>query len=44
MHHGRLKAGQSYYLIFEDPGNLVQRGARVTVQLGAARVAHIRVQ
>ena len=44
MHHGRLKAGQTYYLIFEDPGNLVQSGARVAVQLGAARVAHIRVQ
>jgi hypothetical protein len=44
MHHGVLKAGQTYYLIFENPGNLVQRGSRVAVQLGDARVAHIRVQ
>ena len=44
MHHGRLKAGQTYYLIFENPGNLVQSGGRVAVQLGAVRVAHIRVQ
>ena len=44
MHHGVMKAGQTYYLIFENPGNLVQSGARVGVQLGDARVAHIRVQ
>jgi hypothetical protein len=43
-HKGQLKAGQSYYLIFNNPGNLVERGSRVTVQLGAARVAHIPVQ
>ena len=43
-HRGRLKAGQSYYLIFTNPGNLVQRGSRVTVQLGTVRVAHGPVQ
>jgi hypothetical protein len=43
-HKGRLKAGQTYYLIFVNPGNLVQPGARMMVQLGAARVEHIRVQ
>jgi hypothetical protein len=43
-HHGPLKAAQSYYLLFENPGNLVRRGSRVTVQLGAARVAHIPVR
>lgn len=43
-HQGRLKAAQSYYLIFNNPGNLVHRGSRVTVQLGAARVAHVPVR
>jgi hypothetical protein len=43
-HRGRLKAAQTYYLIFNNPGNLVRRGSRVTVQLGAARVAHVPVQ
>jgi len=44
QHHGRMRAGQSYYLLFDNPGNLVHRGTRVTVQLGNSRVAHIRVQ
>lgn len=44
MHHGQFKAAQTYYLIFDNPGNLVRRGSRVTVQLGAARVAHVPVQ
>lgn len=43
-HKGRLKAGQTYYLIFENPGNLVHRGARVTVQLGDAHIGRIRVR
>jgi hypothetical protein len=43
-HKGRMKAGQRYYLIFNNPGNLVERGSRVTVQLGAARVAHVPVR
>lgn len=44
QHRGLMKAGQSYYLIFSNPGNLVQHGSRVTVQLGASRVAHVPVQ
>jgi hypothetical protein len=43
-HHGQLKPAQTYYLIFNNPGNLVRRGSRVTVQLGAARLAHVPVQ
>lgn len=43
-HHGQLKPAQTYYLIFNNPGNLVRRGGRVTVQLGAARLAHVPVQ
>jgi hypothetical protein len=43
-HHGRLKAGVTYYLVFENPGNLVRRGDRVSVVLGDARVAHVLVQ
>ena len=43
QHKGRMRAGQGYYLIFINPGNLVARGSRVTVQLGSAQVAHIPV-
>jgi hypothetical protein len=44
QHKGTLRAGQTYYLIFENPGNLVQRGGRVTVALAGARVRHVRVE
>ena len=43
-HHGQLKVAHTYYLIFNNPGNLLQAGTRVTVQLGAARTAHVPVQ
>ncbi|WP_028061075.1 hypothetical protein [Candidatus Solirubrobacter pratensis] len=43
-HKGRLNAAQTYYLVFDNPGSLVRRGSRVTVQLGAARVAHVPVR
>jgi hypothetical protein len=43
-HQGRLNAAETYYLIFENPGNLVRRGTRVTVRLGRARVAHVPVR
>ena len=44
QHKGYMRAGQSYYLIFNNPGNLVARGSRVTVQLGHAQVAHVDVK
>jgi hypothetical protein len=44
MHHGQLKAAQTYYLIFNNPGGLVRRGTRVTVRLGRARLSHVLVQ
>jgi hypothetical protein len=43
-HHGQLKVAHTYYLIFNNPGNLLQAGTRVTVQLGAARIAHVPVR
>jgi len=43
-HKGGLNPAQTYYLVFENPGSLVRRGGRVTVQLGAARVAHVPVR
>ncbi len=43
-HQGSLKIAQTYYLVFDNPGSLVHRGTRVTVQLGAARVAHVPVR
>ena len=41
---GTFKAGVTYYLVFYNPGNLVLRGERVTVQLGEARLAHVPVR
>jgi hypothetical protein len=43
-HHGRYKAGVTYYLVFENPGSFVRRGDRVSVVLGPARLQHVRVQ
>jgi hypothetical protein len=44
QHRGVLHAGQTYYLIFLNPGNLVTRGDRVTVALGGLRVRHVVVR
>jgi hypothetical protein len=41
--HARPKAGVTYYLVFGNPGNAVRRGDRVSVVLGDARLAHVRV-
>jgi hypothetical protein len=44
IHSAPPKVGLTYYLIFENPGHLIRRGGRVTVQLGRARLAHVRVR
>lgn len=41
---GQTKAGVIYPLIFTNPGTLVRPGDRVSVVLGDARVAHLRVR
>jgi hypothetical protein len=41
--HG-LKLGVGYYVIFENAGTLIRSGGRVTVQLGDARLPHVRVR
>jgi hypothetical protein len=43
-HSGPFKAGLSYYLIFNNPGNWIHRGSVVTVLLGNAAVEHVVVQ
>ena len=43
-HTGAYTTGVTYYLVFENPGNLVQRGTRVSVLLGDAQVQHVLVQ
>ena len=40
-HTGTFNAGQTYYMIFENPGNIVQSGGRVSVLLGNAEVDHV---
>jgi len=42
-HHGEHKVGVKYYLVFNNPGNLVRRGSMVTVLLGNAEVQHVVV-
>jgi len=44
IHSNAPKTGLTYYLLFVNPGNIVRRGSRVTVRLGDARLAHVRVQ
>ena len=43
-HSDPFHAGQTYYLVFENPGNLVQRGSTVSVLLGDAQVDDVVVQ
>jgi hypothetical protein len=43
-HNQPPKLGLTYYLIFENPGELLRPGGRVTVRLGDARLPHVRVQ
>ena len=44
LHTGEFAAGQTYYIIFENPGNIIQQGAKVSVLLGDAEVDHIIVK
>jgi hypothetical protein len=43
-HSGPLHAGETYFLLFENPGSLVRHGTQVTVALGGLRVAHVAVE
>jgi hypothetical protein len=42
-HTGAYKAGVTYYLVFNNPGNWIHRGSRVSVLLGNAQVEHVVV-
>jgi hypothetical protein len=44
QHGGVFHAGQTYFFLFENPGNLVQRGSSVTVVLGRVRLPHVPVE
>ena len=43
-HTGIFNAGQVYYLIFENPGSIIQSGDEVSVLLGNAEVDHVIVK
>ena len=43
-HTAPFRTAQTYYLIFENPGNVVHRGSEVRVLLGDAQVEHVAVQ
>jgi hypothetical protein len=42
-HSGPYKAGVTYYLVFNNPGNWLHHGSRVSVLLGDAQVRHVPV-
>ncbi|MFC6157323.1 hypothetical protein [Kribbella jiaozuonensis] len=43
-HTGKFTTGETYYLVFENPGNWIRRGSNVTVLLGQAQVEHVVVR
>ncbi|MFD3402038.1 hypothetical protein ACFWUU_15215 [Kribbella sp. NPDC058693] len=43
-HTGKFTTGETYYLVFENPGNWIRRGSKVTVLLGQAQVEHVVVR
>jgi hypothetical protein len=42
-HSGEYRLAATYYLVFENTGNWVHRGSRITVLLGNAQVEHVVV-
>jgi hypothetical protein len=42
-HSDPFKSGITYYLVFNNPGNWVKAGSRVSVLLGDAQVQHVVV-
>lgn len=42
-HTGSYTTGVTYYLVFNNPGNWVHHGSRVSVLLGNAQVEHVLV-
>jgi hypothetical protein len=42
-HSGTFAAGRSYYLVFENPGNLIHQGSTVSVLLGNSQLEHVVV-
>ena len=42
-HEGTFRPAVTYYLVFENPGDIVKRGGSVTVLLGDAQVQHVVV-
>jgi cytochrome c-type biogenesis protein CcmE len=43
-HTGAYETGTTYYLLFNNPGNLVQRGEKVSVLLGKVQLEHVAVE
>ncbi|WP_426594677.1 hypothetical protein ACPPVS_03900 [Cellulomonas sp. McL0617] len=42
-HSGQFKAGETYYLVFDNPNGWIHTGSVVTVLLGDAQVDHVVV-
>ena len=42
-HSGAFRAGETYFYLFDNPGNHLERGSKVTVLLGDAAVEHVVV-
>ena len=43
-HNDPFHAGQTYYYVFENPGNVIQRGNAVNVLLGSVEVDDVDVK
>lgn len=43
-HKGAFTVGVTYYLVFQNPGNWLRHGSKVTVLLGNAQVEHVAVR
>jgi hypothetical protein len=43
-HTGTYHAGETYYVVFTNPQNRLQRGSQVTVLLGDTALRHVLVQ
>jgi hypothetical protein len=43
-HTGAFKPGVTYYYVFNNPGEIVRRGAKAVVLLGNAQVEHVIVK
>ena len=40
----QLETGRIYWMLFGNPGKVIERGSKITIQIGDFRVEHLEVQ